>query len=82
MILSEVGELTVRVVSVPKVVGVVKFIAGNLLLVARATPIGILQRVGVVMRVQPTREISETEAKVGAITKHWRGRRVQQSHAH
>lgn len=35
----------------PKVVGVMKFIAGDLLLVAGATPIRILQRVGVVMRM-------------------------------
>ena len=55
----------------PEVVRVVELVACDLLLVAGATPVRVLQRVGVVMRVEPAGEVRLTETKVRAIAKYW-----------
>ena len=54
----------------PNVIGVMELVARDLLLVAGATPIRVLQRVGVVMGVEPTRQVRLTEAESGAIAKY------------
>ena len=51
-----------------------ELVACDLLLVAGATPIGVLQRVGVVVGVEPAGYIGLTETEMRTIAKHWRGR--------
>ena len=55
----------------PYVVGVVELVACDLLLVAGAPPIWVLQRVGVVVGVEPAGEVGLTEAELRPVAKHY-----------
>ena len=55
----------------PYVVGIVELVACDLLLVAGAPPIWVLQRVGVVVGVEPTGEVRLTETELRPVAKHY-----------
>ena len=55
----------------PDVVGIVELVACDLLLVAGAPPIWVLQRVGVVVGVEPAGEVGLTETEPRPVAKHY-----------